>query len=63
MEAALLILRMLWGQSWGQPLLLCTPSPSGPRFPLQLGLMDGPTQNGLSANPQSAACWAQLDQQ
>lgn len=39
------------------------PAPRSPPAPLRPGVMDGLAQNGLGANPQSAACWAQLDQQ
>lgn len=39
------------------------PAPRSPQAPLRPGVMDGLAQNGLGANPQSAACWAQLDQQ
>lgn len=48
--------------------------PAGPRqppgraarpapLPLRPAVMDGLARNGPAANPQSAACWAQLDQQ
>lgn len=37
-----------------------TPRPPGSAPP---AVMDGLARNGLAANPQSAACWAQLDQQ
>lgn len=54
-----------WGDwGWQHPRLRTPPAPTGPLGrPLRLGVMDGLAQNGLGANPQSAACWAQLDQQ
>lgn len=52
-------------RSWCAPTSM---HPQPPRAPARCspptpGVMDGLAQNGLGANPQSAACWAQLDQQ
>lgn len=39
------------------------PAPANRPAPLRPPVMDGLARNGLAANPQSAACWAHLDQQ
>lgn len=46
----------------GQPRSLPAPGGAQPGS-LRPPVMDGLARSGLGANPQSAACWAQLDQQ